>query len=51
MKESERIIAINCDQHSNIFNCADYGIVGDYQEVLSALLQKVRSGFTFGLKS
>ncbi len=51
MKESGKIIAINQDQHSNIYSCADYGIVGQYQEMLPALIKKVRSGFTFGLKA
>ncbi len=49
MKESGKIIAINQDPQANIFRHADYGIVRDYQEVLPALIEKVKSGFTFGL--
>ena len=51
MKESGRIIAINQDRQSNMFNCADYGVVGDYLQTLPALIKRVKSGFTFGLKA
>ena len=50
IKESGKIIAINRDLQSNIFNHVDYGIVADYLEVLPNLIEKVKSGFTFGLK-
>ena len=50
IKESGKIIAINQDAQSTIFNSADYGIVGDYLKVLPILIEKVKSGFTFGLK-
>ena len=49
MKESETIIAINSDPRANIFKYADYGIVGEYQDVLPNLIQKVNDGFIFGL--
>ena len=51
IKESGKIIAINTDSSSAIFNCADYGIVGDYLKVLPILIEKVKNGFTFGLKT
>ena len=49
MKESGKIIAINQDPQAAIFRHADYGIVRDYQEVLPALIKKVKQGFTFGI--
>ncbi len=51
VKESGKIIAINSDAQSNIFACADYGIVGDYLQVLPNLIAKVKAGFTFALKT
>lgn len=50
IKESGKIIAINQNPQANIFNSADYGITGDYLEVLPSLIKKVNAGFTFGLK-
>lgn len=50
IKESGKIVAVNIDAHSNIFNSADYGIVGDYLKVMPALIEQVRNGYTFGLK-
>lgn len=49
IKDSHKIIAINTDAKAPIFNCADYGIVGDYQKVFPILIEKVKAGFTFGL--
>ena len=49
IKESGKIIAVNQDPHANIFRHCDYGIVGDYREVLPAIIEQVKSGFTFGL--
>ncbi len=51
IKESGKIIAINSDPQSGIFQNADYGIVGDYLQVLPILIEKVKAGFTFGLKA
>lgn len=50
IKESGKIVAVNTDAKAPIFNCSDYGIVGDYQKVVPALIEKVKGGFTFGLK-
>ena len=50
MKESEKIVSIDHNAHANIFNSADYGILGDYREVLLELIEKVKNGFTFGLE-
>jgi len=50
MKESETIIAINHNAKETIFHNADFGIVGDYEDILPELIEKVNGGFTFGLK-
>lgn len=49
MKESETIVAINHNAKETIFQNADFGIVGEYQDVLPELIEKVNAGFTFGL--
>jgi electron transfer flavoprotein alpha subunit len=51
IKESGKIIAINTDASAPIFNVSDYGIVGDYMQILPMLIEKVKAGFTFGLKN
>ena len=50
MKESETIVAINSNAKETIFNNADFGIVGEYQDVVPELIEKVKGGFTFGLE-
>jgi len=42
IKESGMIIAINKDPNANIFNYADYGIAGDYQEILLDLINNFK---------
>ena len=49
MKESGLILAINRDARANIFNYADYGIIGDYLQIMPDLIDSVRRGFTFGI--
>ena len=51
MKESETIVAINHNAKETIFANADFGIVGEYQDILPELIEKVKGGFTFGLKA
>jgi len=41
MDKSETIIAINTDEHAQIFNVAHYGIVGDVMEVLPKLAEQL----------
>ena len=50
MKESETIVAINPHAKETIFQNADFGIVGEYEDVLPELIDKVNAGFTFGIE-
>ncbi|HEY5499747.1 MAG TPA: electron transfer flavoprotein subunit alpha/FixB family protein, partial [Bacteroidales bacterium] len=50
MKESEKIIAIDHNPKANIFHHADFGIVGEYQDILPELIERVKAGFTFGIE-
>jgi len=50
MKESETIVAINHNAKEAIFVNSDFGIVGEYEDILPELIEKVKGGFTFGLK-
>lgn len=51
MKESEKIIAINNNPKASIFNFADFGIVGEYQDILPELIERVKAGYTFGIEA
>lgn len=41
--DSKYIVAINRDADAHIFKVSDFGVVGDYREVLPALLEKCRT--------
>lgn len=41
MSASEKVIAINSDPKAPIFDYADYGIVGDWEEVVDKLLEEL----------
>ena len=49
MKESEKIIAIDHNPKAPIFHFADFGIVGEYEDILPELIERVKGGFTFGI--
>ena len=49
MKESEKIIAIDHNPKASIFHFADFGIVGEYQDIIPELIERVKGGFTFGI--
>lgn len=51
MKEAEKIIAIDHNPKANIFHNSDFGIVGEYQDILPELIERVKAGFTFGIKA
>jgi electron transfer flavoprotein alpha subunit len=51
MKESETIVAINHNAKETIFHNSDFGIVGNYEDILPELIEKVNAGFTFGLEA
>jgi electron transfer flavoprotein alpha subunit len=50
MKEAGKVIAIDHNPKANIFNNADFGIVGEYQDILPELIERVKGGFTFGIE-
>jgi electron transfer flavoprotein alpha subunit len=50
MKEAERIIAIDHNPKASIFHFADFGIVGEYEDILPELIERVKDGFTFGIE-
>jgi electron transfer flavoprotein alpha subunit len=50
MKEAGKVIAIDHNPKANIFHNADFGIVGEYQDILPELIERVAAGFTFGIE-
>jgi electron transfer flavoprotein alpha subunit len=42
MQSSETIIAVNSDPDAPIFQVADYGIVGDWREVVAPIIDRLR---------
>lgn len=50
IKESGKIIAIDHNPKASIFHHADFGIVGEYQDVVPELIERVKNGYTFGIE-
>lgn len=50
MKESEKIIAIDHNPKAHIFNYADFGVVGEYTDIIPELIERVKAGFNFGIE-
>ena len=50
IKESGIIIGIEHNIKAPIFSHADFGIVGEYEDILPELIKKVKEGFTFGIQ-
>jgi electron transfer flavoprotein alpha subunit len=50
MKESEKIIAVDHNPKSHIFHFADFGIVGEYADIVPELIERVNAGFKFGIE-
>ena len=41
MSASEKVIAVNSDPKAPIFDYADYGIVGDWEEVVDKIMEEL----------
>ncbi len=51
MKESGKVIAIDHNARANIFHNADFGIVGEYADIIPELIERVKAGFAFGIEA
>jgi electron transfer flavoprotein alpha subunit len=49
IKESGKIIAIDHNPKAHIFHYADFGIVGEYTDIIPELTERVKAGFKFGI--
>ena len=50
IKESGKIVAIDHNAKASIFHHADFGILGEYQDIVPELIERVKEGFTFGVE-
>lgn len=49
MKESGKVVAIDHNPKASIFKNADFGVVGEYEDIVPELIERVKAGFTFGI--
>jgi electron transfer flavoprotein alpha subunit len=49
IKESDTIVAIDHNPKASIFSHADFGIIGEYQDILPEFIECVKDGFTFDM--
>ncbi len=42
IREAKRVVAINIDPEAPIFDNADYGVVGDYKEIIPAIIEEIK---------
>ena len=50
IKESGKIVAIDHNAKASVFHHADFGITGKYEDIVPELIERVKGGFTFGIK-
>ena len=50
MKEAGKVVAIDHNPKASIFKNADFGIVGEYEDIVPELIERVKAGFTFGVE-
>ena len=50
MKETKKIIAIDHNPKAHIFHFADFGIIGEYHDIIPELIERVKAGFKFGIE-
>ena len=50
IKESGKIVAIDHNAKASIFRHADFGISGEYEDIVPELIERVKGGFTFGIE-
>ena len=50
IKESGKIVAIDHNPKASVFRYADFGLVGEYQDIVPELIERVKKGFAFGLE-
>ena len=50
IKESGKIVAIDHNAKASVFHHADFGITGEYEDIVPELIERVKGGFTFGIE-
>ena len=50
IKESGKIIAIDHNPKASVFHHSDFGIVGEYSDIVPELIDRVKNGFVFGME-